>query len=228
MAPPVEIEVAVVKPHPPAVLHNNFSFAKNRFILEDQPLLKMMAFAYGVSSRQIVGTPDWITRGNWDMSGVTNLSADATISQEQQIVRQLLVDRFGLKFHKEHRELLSYALQVVKGRPKLDRAADPAAQPLEWSEGSANMRTEHYRSSSIGDFLLVKQLFMDRPLVDQTKLAGRFDFKLTYSYGDGPATNEDAATMSTAMREQLGLAFEPVKTTADVLIVDHIEQPTPN
>ena len=32
------IEVAVVKPHPSAVMHNNFSFAKNRFELEDQPL----------------------------------------------------------------------------------------------------------------------------------------------------------------------------------------------
>jgi uncharacterized protein (TIGR03435 family) len=223
------IEVAVVRPHPAAVMHNNFSFVKNRFELEDQPLLKLIAFAYSLNPRQIVGASGWVAEDHWDMSGKTNLTDDATRPQEQQIVRQLLVERFGLQFHREKRELPSYALQVVKNTPKLAVAADPAAQPLEWTQGHDWVRTENYRSSSMADFLIIKQLFMDRPLVDQTGLSGRYDFKLTYSYGDAPTADTDAPPpMFIAIKEQLGLRFESVKASVDVMVVDHIGKPTAN
>ncbi len=121
------VEVAVVRPHPAAVMHNNFSFQKNRFELEDQPLLKLIAFAYSLNSRQIVGAPEWVEEKHWDMSRTTNLTADATLPQEQQLVRQLLKERFGLQFHREKREMPAYALQVVNGQPKLTAAADPSS-----------------------------------------------------------------------------------------------------
>lgn len=223
------IEVAVVRPHPPAVMHNNFSFMKDRFVLEDQPLLKLIAFAYSLNPHQIMGAPNWVADDHWDMSGKTNLTKDATFPQEQQIVRQLLVERFGLQFHKERRELSSYALQVVKGKPKLAVAADPAAQPMEWTDGHDWVRTENYRSSSMAYFLVIKQIFMDRPLVDQTGLPGRYDFKLTYSYGDAPSTDANAPpSMFTAIKEQLGLKFQPVKASVEVMVIDHIGKPTAN
>jgi uncharacterized protein (TIGR03435 family) len=223
------IEVAVVRPHASAVMHNNFSFAKNRFELEDQPLLKLIAFAYSLNPRQIVGADGWVSGDHWDMSGTTNLTEDATLPQEQQLIRQLLVERFGLQFHQEKREMPAYALQVVKDQPKLAVAADPSAQPLEWTDGHVGVRTENYRSNSMADFLVVKQLFMDRPLVDQTSLSARYDFKLTYSYGDTPSTDADAPpTMFTAIKEQLGLKFEPVKASVNVMVIDHIAKPSAN
>lgn len=225
------IEVAVVRPHPAAVMHNNFSFQKNRFELEDQPLLKMIAFAYSVNSRQIVNVPKWVEEKHWDMSGTTNLTADATLPQEQQLVRQLLKERFGLQFHREKREMPAYALQVGNGQPKLPAAANPNVQPLEWTQGNDRQRTENYRSSTITDFILIKQLFMDRPLVDQTGLTGRYDFKLTYSYGDAPTVDADAdtpPTQFTAIKEQLGLKFEPVKASVEAFVIDSIQPSTAN
>lgn len=226
----VSVEVAVVRPHPPDVMHNNFAFAKDRFELEDQPLFKLIAYAYSLNSRQIVGASGWVTDQHWDMSGKTNSTQDATLPQEQQIVRQLLVERFGLQFHKEKRQLPSYALQVVKGGPRLAVSADPAAQPLEWTQfGHDSVRTENYRSCTMADFLLIKQLLMDRPLVDRTGLTGRYDFKLSYSYGDAPPVDADTPPpMFTAIREQLGLKFEPTKASVDVMVIDHIAKPTPN
>ncbi|MDP9049754.1 MAG: TIGR03435 family protein [Acidobacteriota bacterium] len=227
--PNVSIEVSVVRPHPPGVIHNNFSFNKNRFELEDQPLAKMIAFAYSLNARQIVGAPGWVSEDHWDMSGKTDLTEDATLPQQQAIIRQLLVERFGLQFHKEKRELPSYALRILKEQPKLTLAADPAAQPGEWTQGHDWVRTENYRSCSMGDFLIIKQLLLDRPLVDQTGLVEKYDFKLTYSYGDAPSTDADAPpSMFTAIKEQLALKFEPVKASVDVIVVDHIGRPTPN
>ena len=69
---------------------------------------------------------------------------------------------------------------------------------------------------------------MDRPLVDQTGLSGRYDFRLTYSYGDAPTSDADAPPMFTAIKEQLGLRFEPVKASVDVMVLDHIGKPTAN
>jgi uncharacterized protein (TIGR03435 family) len=223
------IEVVVVRPHPAAVMHNNFSFQKNRFELEDQPIGKLIAFAYSVNPCQIVGGPSSLLEKHFDMSGTTNLTEDATLPQEQQLVRQLLTERFGLKFHHEKREMSAYALQVVNGQPKLSAAADPGAQPIERTSGHDWERAESYTSSTVGDFIVIKQLFMDRPLVDQTGLTGRYDFKLTYTYGDAPSTDADAAPpMFTAIKEQLGLKFEPVKTAVEVMVIDHLEQPIEN
>jgi uncharacterized protein (TIGR03435 family) len=223
------IEVAVVKLHPPAVMHNNFSFSKNRFELEDQPVLKLIAFAYSLNQHQIVGAPGWLAENHFDMNGTTNLTEDATIPEEQQLLRQLLQERFGLQFHREKREMSAYALQLLKGQPKLTAAADASVQPLEWSDGHGWEHTENYRSSSMADFIVYKQLFMDRPLIDQTGLTGRYDFKLTYSYADAPNTDPNAAPpMFTAIKEQLGLKLEPVKAPVDAFVIDHIEQPTPN
>ena len=223
------IEVAVVRPHPASVMHNNFSFLKNRFDLEDQPIGKLIAFAYSLNPRQIVGGPSSLLDKQFDMSGTTNLIADATRPQEQQLVRQLLTERFGLRFHHEKREMSAYALQVVNGQPKLGAAAELGAQPNEHTSGHDGERTESYTSSTVADFIVIKQLFLDRPLVDQTGLAGRYDFKLTYTYGDAPSTDSEAAPpMFTAIREQLGLKFEPVKTPVDVMVIDHLEPPTEN
>ncbi|WP_263408722.1 TIGR03435 family protein [Terriglobus tenax] len=223
------IEVSVVKLHPATVQHNNFSFSKNRFDLEDQPIQKLIAFAYSLNARQIVNAPEWASEDHYDISGISTLTEDATLPQQQQLLRQLLKERFGLQFHREKREMSAYALQVVKDQPKLMPAADADAQPLEWSQGHGWERTENFRSSSMADFVVYKQLFLDRPLVDQTGLQGRYDFKLTYSYGNAPSPDPDAApTMFTALKEQLGLRFEPVKTAIDTFVIDRIERPTPN
>lgn len=223
------IEVSVVRPHPPAVVHNNFRFSKDRFELEDQPIMKLIAIAYSLNPHQIVGAPGWVSDDHYDMSGTTNLTTDATVPQQQQLLRQLLNERFGLKFHRESREMSAYALQVVKGQPKLLPAVNADAQPLETTDGHEWERTENFRSYSMADFVMLQQLFMDRPLVDQTGLTGRYDFKLTYSYGNPTDTNaETAPPIFTAIQEQLGLKFEPVKAPVDTFVIDHIERPTPN
>lgn len=223
------IEVAVVRPHPPAVVHNNFRFSKDRFELEDQPTMKLIAYAYSLNLHQILGAPGWVSADHYDMSGTTNLTTDATVPQQQQLLRQLLKERFGLQFHRESREMSAYALQVVKGQPKLPAAANADAQPLEWTDGHGWERTENFRSYSMTDFVVMQQLFMDRPLVDQTGVTGRYDFKLTYSYGVVPETTADTApTIFTAIKEQLGLKLEAVKAPVDAFVIDHIERPTPN
>ena len=94
----------------------------------------------------------------------------------------------------------------------------------------------------------------DRMVVNRTKLPGEFDFLLDWSPAVGPdgdqarqgpmsvppqapdwlreavqaAPTPDGTSIFTALREQLGLTLEPRDERLDVLVIDHIERPSPN
>jgi uncharacterized protein (TIGR03435 family) len=90
---------------------------------------------------------------------------------------------------------------------------------------------------------------MDREVVDATGLKGAFDFHLEFSPDsrtpgfrpafslggapanpDSPALSPQSASPSifSALEEQLGLKLQAAKGTTQVIIIDHIERPTPN
>lgn len=223
------IEVAVIKLHDPNSYHNSFSFRGDRFSLDDQTISRLIAFAWGVNQNQIVDAPNWIRDEHYDMDGETNAQTDPTVPEQQQLIQKLLAERFGLRFHREKRELAVYALVVAKGGPKLTPAALPNAQPGQHNEGHGAQTTRSFTSAAMSDFVLTMQFFLDRPLVDQTGLTGRYDFSLTYTYADASNSDPDAPPpLFTALQEQLGLKFQPVKAATDVLVVDHVEYPSAN
>jgi uncharacterized protein (TIGR03435 family) len=223
------IEVAVIKPHDPNSYYNSFSFRGDRFSLDDQTVSRMIAFAYAINQNQIVDAPNWIRDEHYDIDGKTSAEADPAVPEQQQMIRKLLAERFGLRFHREKRALAVYALVVAKGGPKLASAAHPNAQPGQLNEGHGMQTTRSFTSAAISDFILTMQFFLDRPIVDQTGLTGRYDIKLTYTYGDAANSDPDAPPLLfTALQEQLGLKFQPVKAATDVLVVDHVEQPSAN
>ncbi|MGD0482344.1 MAG: TIGR03435 family protein [Terracidiphilus sp.] len=223
------IEVAVIKPHDPNSYHNSFSFRGDRLSLDDQTVSRLIAFAWAINQNQIVDAPNWIRDERFDMDGETSATADPTVPEQQQLIRKLLADRFGLKFHREKRDLAVYALVVAKGGPKLAPAGHPDAQPGQHNEGHGTQTTRSFTSAAISDFVLTMQFFLDRPLVDQTGLTGRYDFNLTYTYADASNSDPDAPPpLFTALQEQLGLKFQPTKAATDVLVVDHVDRPSAN
>jgi len=77
------------------------------------------------------------------------------------------------------------------------------------------------------------QTTVDRPVVDQTGLSGRFDVE--YSYSPQPNTpgvesvfGPDAPQLFVALEEQLGLKLESRRLTVPVLVIDSIERPSEN
>jgi uncharacterized protein (TIGR03435 family) len=71
------------------------------------------------------------------------------------------------------------------------------------------------------------QNLLDRPMVDETGLKGKFDFKLKWSTNDAPNNDPNAPPgLLTAVQEQLGLKIEATKGPADVLVIDHVERPS--
>jgi uncharacterized protein (TIGR03435 family) len=75
-----------------------------------------------------------------------------------------------------------------------------------------------------------------RPVVDRTGLGGTFDFSLEWTQaiaGDmavGPNAEgeEPGPSIAQAMKQQLGLKLESTKGPVELLVIDHVEQPTAN
>ncbi|HKE86942.1 MAG TPA: M56 family metallopeptidase [Vicinamibacterales bacterium] len=76
-----------------------------------------------------------------------------------------------------------------------------------------------------------------RRVIDRTGLAGRFDFDLEWTpLVTGPPTpgatndrpSDGGAPIFTALQEQLGLKLESTRETISVLVIDSVNQPSPN
>ena len=76
---------------------------------------------------------------------------------------------------------------------------------------------------------------LDRPVLDQTGLTGKFDFTIEFTpelppQAPGSAFQPDPTgpTFLEALRDQLGLKLVPQTGPVDVIVVDHVEQPSEN
>jgi uncharacterized protein (TIGR03435 family) len=89
-------------------------------------------------------------------------------------------------------------------------------------------------AASFADYWVVR-----RPVLDRTGLSGRWDGQIDFVAGFLPGPNPDSAPvanpsadsgpiMPAAIQEQLGLKLEPTKARVQVLVIDHVERPTPD
>ncbi len=76
---------------------------------------------------------------------------------------------------------------------------------------------------------------IDRPIEDRTGLTGTIDFTLEFaplqvtpSIAQPAADAPELPSLSTALLDQLGLKLEPQRGPVDVLVIDHVEEPSPN
>lgn len=151
--------VAAIKPHDPESRRQGFNAQGDRYTVRDQTVASLMQFAYSIYWRQVVDAPDWVFHERYDIEGKTDTEGEPNLSQQQEMLQKLLADRFGLKFHRDKRELSVYALQIAKGGPKLTAAANPDAQPNQNATGSGTDLTQFYTSASMGNFILGMQFF---------------------------------------------------------------------
>jgi uncharacterized protein (TIGR03435 family) len=77
---------------------------------------------------------------------------------------------------------------------------------------------------------------VDRPVVDQTGLSGRYDFRMKFDpsstkLGNAQATgrpSSDAPSIFVAIQDDLGLKLEPRRAAVEILVIDSAEKPEAN
>lgn len=224
-------DVVTVRPSDPNARNDTFDVRGRHVIIGYRTVETMMRMAYSVQHSQILGLPDWAKTEHFDADGVPNIEGEPNLKQFQLMVRKLLVERFGLVMHTDRRELSVYALTVAKGRSKMAKSAgDPNGLPNDSDHRNDGQRSIKMGNATMGDFVLDLMFYVDRPVVDQTGLNGRYDFTLKWTFDDSKAPTDGSAAPSlfTAVQEQMGLKLEPVKASVDVLVVDGVQRPGEN
>jgi uncharacterized protein (TIGR03435 family) len=232
------IEVATIKPSRPDQQGQVITVRGRSLVTINQTVRSLMTFAYGIHPNQISGGPDWIGNNRYDITAQPEGTGMPNDRQLRSMLSKLLADRFKLTFHREQKELSVYALTVLPSGPKMTKdETDPNGLPGLFFRALGVMPV---RNAKMQDFTGVMQaVVLDRPVVDQTGLEGRYDFTLTWTpdasqFGGrgGQAPPADPATappgLFTAIQEQLGLKLEPTKLPVDVLVIDRLEQPSEN
>lgn len=224
-------EVATIKPSEPNDPSDGFHTRGRHIFIENQTVNKLVAFAYGMNGKQIAGGPEWLGTDRFDIDGVPDAEGTPSLKQEQGMVKKLLAERFKLTTHEEKRELSVYAITVGKNGPKLTKSAgDLIGMPSQDADQHGTELDMKFKNMSMADFGFCMQFFVDRPIVDQTGLAGQYDFNLKWTFDETEASNNPNAApgLFTAVQEQLGLKLEAVKAPADVIVIDKVERPSAN
>ena len=200
-----------------------------------------MAADIAALSAPIEGGPAWVKSERFTISAEVPGGASKEMMMGP-MMQTLLEDRFQLKIRVETREVPVYELIVAKGGPKLGqpdavncRHVDPKnpGGPL-LGPAQAPECTMQVKSISMAELseLLHGPLGVDRPVIDKTGIPGKVEVRLLYTPDQitlpNASVDSDIPTIFTALQEQLGLKLVSAKGPDKFLVIDHIEEPSPN
>jgi uncharacterized protein (TIGR03435 family) len=161
------------------------------------------------------------------------------------VLRALLAERFKLVVHEERRDMPVYSLVLARPdrklgerlRPFEGECMKPEAVPKDlkapWIEpipaprkgpspcilftGMGRLSAE---GTSLSDLARTLGRFpaVQRRVIDRTGLTGAFDYDLEWT----------PPNIFTALQAQLGLELKSARETVAVLVIDSVNQPSPN
>lgn len=185
-----------------------------------------------------------------ETEAMTKIPPDQKFLRFRLMLRSLLEDRFKLKVRTSMKELPVYALVVTKDGPKLNSLNLPSRDqtrrmPTLVGGSRGELKAGAVSMAMFSRWLSGREETENRVVIDATGLNGAFDFTLNWTpenrralqpngagTGSGPVSTGSIDTpglsLFTALQEQLGLKLESRKAPIEVLVIDHVEQPSPN
>ena len=227
-------EVVSIKPYKSDQGVSSMYSLPDGFRWTNFPVVSLVRAAYGISmDNQIEGLPGWANSDPYDFEVKADekttetwksLSYKERYKKEEPMMQSLLADRCQFKGHVVMREMAVYDLVIAKGGLKMKEAA-----PGEGSSESMGGNKLEARAQSTDAIIGAFQGVAGRMIVDKTGLAGRkFDFEMTWAEDRRDGTADAGPSIFTVLEEELGVKLVPGKGPVPVLIIDHIEKPSPN
>jgi uncharacterized protein (TIGR03435 family) len=236
-------EVASIKPNKSGATSSSTSGRAGSFTASNVTVRQLIIYAYRVRPFQLAGGPGWISADRFDIQA---RSPEIAKPDNPGMTRALLRDRFKLVAHTETRQEQIYALVVARADGRLGPQLKPSswhcdpAQPGAASPCGTNTSVNDTVGRMTGTGQSMQSLVnalggfgLNRMVLDRTGLTGQFDFELRWTPDNvrgtaAPAQANDAPSIFAALQEQLGLRLESQRGPVEFLVVDSIEQPTPD
>ena len=232
-ASPFKWDAVSIKPH--RALDNSAmtQTLADGFEMQNMTIHSLAIQAFPVrSGDQIVGWPAWTNSEHFDFRAKMDAeTADAfhklrgneTADMWHVMIRQILVDRFSLKYHMEKRELPVYELVLAKHGPKM-KTADPG-EPSSSMMSPGKLSAQQTTTAALAGII---SGIVGRQVNDKTSLTGVYDIDLTWAWNDDPASGDTSPSIFTALQDQLGLKLQSAKAPVDVVVIDQLERPSEN
>ena len=215
----------------------------------------LVAFAYGPiqsGERGILGVPKWAASERYDAEAKVSAS-DAemlrSLNPDQRetifrfMFRTVLADRLNLAVHRETRAIPIFELVLSRRGSKM-----ATGKPDDPSLPNGTLRITRGKIVAAGISMQrlagVLGVQVQRQVIDSTDLAGTYNFVLEWepeknseSIQEGVAEQAQQESESNslskpsifaALQEQLGLKLKSTKGQDEILVIDHIERPSPN
>ena len=262
-----KFEVASVRPSPegpPAQGAAGVHITQQQVRFAYLSIRDYISIAYTLPIHRISG-PDWINSTRFDIAA--KFPEGAKEGDFPQLMQALLRDRFKLQAHRESRESPVYVLEVAPGGTKLVAVPDDTPKDAPFSVTSSG--DQNGVSADLGQgasftftnakfevrkvvmqaLVDVLGRFMDRPVLDLTKLEGRYNISFPMTPEEympmmvRSAVNAGITLPPQALQlldnpaissvvdglKSVGLLLQARKAPLDMLVVDSIERtPTEN
>jgi uncharacterized protein (TIGR03435 family) len=230
------------------------------------PLQFLILGAFGVSNDRILGLPGWVTSDRFDINAkmspevadaLKKLSSDDRKETQQHMLQALFADRCKMTFHRETKEMQTYALVVGKNGPKFieSKSGDAPAGAIKVPDGKGGTGSIQvgqkgaitFRGLPVNFIVQILSVQLGRTVVDKTGLTAKYDFTWQFTpsaaqirqFGGaapdsasgnstGIPSDPDGTDLFTAVQEQLGLKLESAKGPIEVFVIDHMEKPSDN
>jgi uncharacterized protein (TIGR03435 family) len=213
----------------------------DRFEVRNHAVRTLIAAAFDISPHAISGGPAWVDSEHWDIQAKTPGDIRPSLSEQMTMLRDLLKERLKLTFHREQSRMRIYSLTVAAGGPKLKESqvspdANPEGPPpLVFILSPAVVRLPARYATTTEFASVLQRSALDRPVADQTRLAGRYDFDLEFAPDERlwggilkRPENSERPDLFKAIQEQLGLRLEPITGPVDTIVIDAIQRPSAN
>jgi len=203
-------------------------------------LNQLLAFAYGppdpISDRtEVRNLPNWSAEDVYVFDARVS-QADLKVWQSQgtnrdplrSALRAALAERFKLALHEEPAQRTMFELVVAKRGPRL-KPADPGAKlpsgGVDTGIGPRGIGGWDFHGATMEDLAHLLNFLsnqFDGPVRDRTGLTGRYDFQVPRV-----ATPDENGGYTYSI-SNLGLELKRGTENRPILVVDHLEKPTPN
>ncbi len=188
--------------------------------LTSSTLEDLIVWAYGVKSFQIVASQPWFRSERYNVRARAKGAPD--LAHLKLLLQALLAERFQLAVHREMRQLPVFTLRVEPHGVKMQVATGPVpADPRLMGHGNSSHQDQSGDHAAVAELVQMLQRSVGRPIVDQTGLTGRYNFKLSWVPDE---SDPNGMTIFTAVKEQLGLRLESGKGPVEVLVVDLVSR----
>ena len=205
-----------------------------------------------LSSVTINGGPGWARSDLYEIDAKTE-APQGVATMNGPVLQAILEDRFKLRVHRESREVPVYDLTLAKGGPKLQPFQGncipwdydhPNPGPDQCAKSGLTNNGADLNGFTIADLRVFFAVTLDRPVIDQTGLAGRFNFHFHLEPAEAlgffrqahgmpplsdpaaPATDPSLISAIKTAVEKLGLNLQPSNGPGEFLVIDSVERPS--